>query len=577
MSRKARTPVVMPDDAEQLEALDQELEQLEYREARDSLAVYAGLMVPSNVEQDEDDAALRGLEKLPMAARYVPAEHHRLLIEGLEALERRAVLPGSFLARGAPKGVAFKRLMVFMPPGSAKSTYGSVLFPAWYLGRNPTHCVIQGSYNADLADRFGRRARNTFSSAEHLSVFNIGLSRATQAQGEWETERGGEYFSFGMKAGVTGRRSDLVVIDDAIKGRKEADSQTQRDTVWETYKGDVRTRMKPNCAIAYIATRWHEDDPAGRILPPEAAGKTGWFQAKDGEWWYVISLNAVIESPEEEANDPLGRKLGEILWPEWFSEEMLLQERRTQGSRNWWALYKQMPRPEEGGILKRKFWRMWPGDKPPKCEFIFAIYDTAFEEDEQNDFSARTTWGIFWFEEPPPERKPSSDPLAKWKRPTPPGGRYGAILLDMFEEKVDFPTLRKTAKEHYRLTKPDLILVEKKASGHSLIQELRKAGLPVRGIPAEQSKTARAHAAAVPLEDGCIWYMDRKWAEHVIERCASFPDGQYNDIGDTCVHAWLFLRSHFYLTTKGDAGQGHDDDEDDQPAKQELPERRLFG
>lgn len=561
---RQKTPAIPDNDAE-LVALDRELEQLEYLEARDRLAVYCGLQIPANVEQDDDDGELRGLDKLPMAARYVPAEHHRLMIDKLEALERGWVEEGG-------KRIPFKRLMVFMPPGSAKSTYGSVLFPAWYLGKHPRHCVIQGSYNADLANRFGRRARNTFASPEHCAIFPARLNKS--AEGDWDTTAGGEYFCFGMKTGVTGRRADLVIIDDAIKGRKEADSETERNNVWETYKGDVRTRMKPGCGILYIATRWHEDDPAGRILPEESIGKTGWFTAKDGERWYVISLNAVIETKEEAANDPLGRAVGEILWPEWFTEEMLLQERRTQGARNWWALYKQMPRPDDGGILKRNFWRKWPGDKPPKCDYVISVYDTAFEEGEENDFSARTSWGVFWHEEPPPEPKPNADPMAKWKRPKPVGGRYCAILLDSFEEKVEFPELRRVAKEHYHKLKPDRVLVEKKASGHSLIQELRKAQIPVKGIPADRSKLARAHAAAVTLEDGCIFYLDRKWSEHVIERCASFPMGRYNDIGDTCVHAWLFLHNTFHIETKGDAANDEEDDDEVIPKRQPI---RVFG
>ena len=551
----------MTGDAElaELLAVDRDLEKLEFREAKDSLAVYAGLHIPSEVENDD----WPGMEKLPMAARYIPAEHHRLLISKLEALERGYVVEDG-------KQVPFKRLMVFMPPGSAKSTYCSVLFPAWYLGKHPQNCLIQGSYNADLAARFGRRARNTFSSDTHYSVFGVGIGKS--AESEWETTQGGEYFAFGMKTGVTGRRADGVVIDDAIKGRKEADSKTERENVWETYRADVRTRMKPGAWILYVATRWHEDDPAGRILPPEALGKSGWFTAKDGERWYVISLPAVIETVEDEENDPLGRTIGEILWPEWFTQEMLAQERRSQGKRNWSALYQQKPRPDEGAVLKREHWRKWPYDKPPKCEYKVSVYDTAFEQGEEDDFTARTSWGIFWHEEVPDEAEQKK--LPKWKR-KPLEGRYCAILLERFKDKPEFPELRRLAKAHYLEYRPDRVLVEKKASGHSLIQELRRGGIPVGALKADKSKLARAHAAAVVLEDGCIWYMDRKWSDEVIEDCATatFLKGSPgNDIGDTCVHAWNFLRRTFHLTTKGD--RKDEDDDDDQPPPK--PQRRLF-
>jgi predicted phage terminase large subunit-like protein len=526
--------------------LNRELDRIEREEARNSLAVYAGLMHPAQVEQDEDEdyvAGLAGMHKLSLPARYVPAEHHRLLIQKLEAVERGEI----------------KRLMVFMPPGSAKSTYASVIFPAWYMGRHPNRDVIQGSYNADLAERFGRRARNTFDSPEHQAIFPVPL--AVKAANYWTTAAGGEYFAFGMKTGVTGRRSDLVIIDDAIKGRKEADSKTERGNVWETYKGDVRTRMKPGCPIVYIATRWHEDDPAGRILPPEALGKTGWFTAKDGERWFVLSLAAVIETQEEADYDPLGREVGEILWPEWFTPEMFAQEKATQGSRNWNALYQQKPRPDEGAILKKKWWRKWLGDKPPKCQFVISIYDTAFEEGEEDDYTARTTWGIFWHEEPVPEeggtkRKPGDRGVK---------GRYCAVLLERLKKRLAFPDLRTEAREHYDTYKPDVVAVEKKASGHSLLQELRRAKVPVRAIKADKSKLARANAAAIVFEQGCMFYMDRRWAEEVIDECASatFKKGDPgNDIPDTVVHAAMYLRRTYHLQLPEDV------DEDDALAAQ---------
>jgi predicted phage terminase large subunit-like protein len=511
-------------------AFNEELDALERLKARDSLAVYAGLMQPELVEQDEDLQDMVGLEKLPLPARYVPAAHHRLLIDKLEAVERGEI----------------KRLMVFMPPGSAKSTYGSVLFPAWYQGKHPTHDLIQGSYNGDLADRFGRRARNTFGSAEHFAVFGVGLHPGSKAAGEWTTEKGGEYFAFGMKTGVTGRRANGAIIDDAIKGRKEADSKTERENVWETYRGDVRTRLKPGGWIVYIATRWHEDDPAGRILPPEALGKSGWFTAKDGERWYVLSLAAVIETQEEADHDPLGREVGECLWPEWFSPEMFAQEKATQGSRNWNALYQQKPRPDEGAILKKGWWRLWRGAKAPKCELVLSVYDTAFEEGEDDDYTARTTWGIFWNEEPLPERgghepKPGERGVK---------GRYSAILLERLKKRLSFPDLRREAKDHYDSFKPDVVMVEKKASGHSLLQELRRAKVPVRAIKADKSKLARANAAAIVFELGCMYYMDRDWAREVIDECASatFKKGDPgNDIPDTVVHAANYLRRTYHL------------------------------
>jgi predicted phage terminase large subunit-like protein len=524
----------------ELDELHAELDDIERHKARNSLAVYCGLMQPELIEREDDLDDLKGMHKLSLPARYVPAAHHRLLISKLEDLERGYVEVDG-------ERVPFKRLMVFMPPGSAKSTYGSVLFPSWYLGKHPTHDLIQGSYNGDLADRFGRRARNMFASPDHYAVFGVGLSAGSKAMGEWTTEHGGEYFAFGMKTGVTGRRANGAIIDDAIKGRKEADSKTERDNVWETYRGDVRTRLKPGGWILYIATRWHEDDPAGRILPPEALGKSGWYTAKDGEKWYVLSLAAVVETQEEADHDPLGREIGECLWPEWFSPEHFAQEKATQGSRNWNALFQQKPRPDEGAILKKAWWRKWPSSKAPKCEFVLSIYDTAFEEGEDDDYTARTSWGIFWSEEALPEKGGAA--------PTRPGargvkGRYSAILLERLKKRLNFPDLRREAQDHYDLYQPDVVMVEKKASGHSLLQELRRAKVPVRAIKADKSKLARANAAAVVFEQGCIFYMDRDWAREVIDECAAatFKKGDPgNDIPDTVVHMANYLRRTYHL------------------------------
>lgn len=527
-------------DAELLELQEQarDLERLEMLEARDSLAIYAGLHIPSEIEDDD----LRGQEKLPIAARYIPAEHHRLILEKLEAVERGEI----------------KRLMILAPPGSAKSTYASTIFPAWYLGRHPGDSLICASQTQELADRFGRRARNLVSSDIHRGVFGSGLARDQKAAGQWETEKGGEYHATGVQP-FAGRRGDGVITDDLIRGRKDADSKTVRESTWEWIIGDMRPRLKPGAWWVFITTRWHEDDPAGRILPEKWSGKSGWVTARDGERWYVLSLVAVVETKEEAEHDPLKRDIGEIIWPEWFTPEMLAQEKKSQGSRNWNALYQQKPRPDEGSILKRAHWRKWPHDKPPRCEYVLSFYDTAFEEGEENDYTARTTWGIFYHDET------DAEPGGKV-----PSGHYCCIILEAFKEKIEFPALRKLAREHYNTYKPDRVLVEKKASGHSLIQELRRHRVPVKGIKSDRSKLARAHAAAVVLEQGCVFYMDRKWADEVIEECSSFPNAEHDDVFDTCINAWLYLRRMFHLQLRDEKEDKPNDDVD-------LMPRRLYG
>jgi predicted phage terminase large subunit-like protein len=263
-----------------------------------------------------------------------PARHHELLIAKLEALARREI----------------KRLMFFLPPGSAKSTYGSVLFPSWYIGNYPTHSVIAASHSKELAERFGRRVRNIVGSPIFRETFGFGLSGDSGAAGRWETARGGEYFAVGVDASVTGRRAHLGIIDDPVKGRAEADSATVRQHVWEWYKADFWTRLVPEATLLYIGTRWHEDDLAGRLLEDAKAG---------GEQWEVVSLPAIVE----EEGDALGRIIGERLWPEWYTPEML--EVAQRDTRNWSALWQQRPMPESGDYFQND-WVRWYDSAPPR-------------------------------------------------------------------------------------------------------------------------------------------------------------------------------------------------------------------
>jgi len=265
---------------------------------------------------------------------FLPARHHQLLIDKLEAVER-GELP---------------RLMVCMPPGSAKSTWASILFPPWYLGRNPNKNIITASYAQRLSRRFGKRCRNIVGGRDFQQTFGFTLAADAAAADEWETESGGEFSATSVGGAVTGRRADCILVDDPVKGRKEADSLLIRDNTWDWWVSDLRTRLKPGGAIVLILTRWHEDDPAGRILPEGWGGQSGWVTSRDGERWYVLSIQA-----EAEANDPLGRKPGEMLWPEWFADGMLEREKIAQGPRNWNSLYQQKPTVEEGDYF-RKDW-----------------------------------------------------------------------------------------------------------------------------------------------------------------------------------------------------------------------------
>jgi len=249
---------------------------------------------------------------------FTPAAHHRLLIQELEHV---AATPGS-------------RLMLFLPPGSAKSTYASDLFPAWWMAQKPNRAIIGASNTATLAESFSRRARGRV--REH--ALTLGIGTKDEAVDLWTTDNGCQYRAAGVGGVITGLRADLAIIDDPVKSREEADSERQRQKTWEWFQDDLTTRLKPGASVVLVQTRWHEDDLAGRLL-----------EAQPGRW-KVITLPAQAESPD----DPLGRNPGDWLWGDdayGYAADMRLKA-ETADTRTWSALYQQRPAPDSGDYFK---------------------------------------------------------------------------------------------------------------------------------------------------------------------------------------------------------------------------------
>jgi predicted phage terminase large subunit-like protein len=247
---------------------------------------------------------------------YRLAGHHGFLITELEALSNGQ----------------YDRLMILMPPGSAKSTYGSIIFPVWWFIQHPGTSVISASHSLQLAEHFSHRVRRLILAKQQYLGFTIAQDRRSIAS--WSTSDGGEYVSVGVRGAIAGRRADLVIIDDPIKSQADAESSRQRDHIWEWYKSDITTRLKPGGKVVLIMTRWHPDDLGGQLLERAEAE------------WRVIRLPAIAE-----ADDPLGRAVGMPLWPEWENEEALLRKRRLIGERAWSALFQQTPLPSIGRLF----------------------------------------------------------------------------------------------------------------------------------------------------------------------------------------------------------------------------------
>lgn len=303
-------------------------EVLRRRRARSTLVDYARYIeVPgAPASEDEETEAFKPVET-------VLAEHHEIILNATQrCIERH---------RG--------RTMLFLPPGSAKSTYATVVAPTWAMGRTPGFKVIAASYGTDLARKFGRRMRSIVKQQQYANLFQTGLSAESAAAHEWALENGSEFMGGGILAGITGNRADFIAIDDPIKGRQEADSEAVRKSTIDAYEEDILTRLKPSGSLMITQTRWHEGDLAGSILPEGWAGESGMIECRDGETWEVICIPAKAER----ADDPLGRLPGEYIWPEWFGEDHWRPFERLP--RTWSALFQQRPAPDTGDYFKREW------------------------------------------------------------------------------------------------------------------------------------------------------------------------------------------------------------------------------
>jgi phage terminase large subunit-like protein len=476
-----------------------------------------------------------------------PDRHHRLLIDAIQKL-----------ADGEYDDV--DGIIAMAPPGSAKSTYLTVLGASWLLGYKPGTNVISGSYGQDLANRFGRRVRTIARSDRYREIMGCTITGDNQAVDQWSLTNTSDYRGVGMGAAVTGFRADWLLIDDPIKGREEADSEVIRNKVHAGLTDDLFTRLKPGGKVCIVLTRWHEDDPVGRLLGGEWKGESGFWRGTDGRLWMIINLPMLAEHPD----DPLGRKPGEMLWAGWFRENEVERLRKAAekggtAARTWSSLYQQRPAPSEGVILRREDWKRWKDVKklkdgsevpdPPECDFVVLSYDTAFEEDEEADYSAMTAWGIF--------------PSTSTKKTGEQFHHHHAIMLGAWRDKVSAIDLADLIQEHYRHFKPDLILIEKRASGITVLQELKRLRLPVKawlpkGKPGAKGKIPRAHGIAMILEQGCVHYVPGPKTEAVIAECASFPYATNDDWVDSVTSCLLFFRDRFMFRSADEEMDGEE-------------------
>ena len=312
------------------------------RRARENLVAYANTIdIPGAALGDEPDDAD---DWVFQPIETTVAKHHNLL---LSALQNTVETPNG-------------RLMVFMPPGTAKSTYGSIVLPTWCMGKWPNYPIMLGTYGGELSKKHGRRARSIVQSDRFRQVMGTSISSNQGAAHDWALENGSSYLATSIIGAATGNRARGIIIDDPVKNRRDAESPAIRKQTRDEFEDSFRSRRLPGCWIIIIQTRWHDDDLAGSILPEGYAGENGPILCRDGDVWNVVCLPAEAER----ADDPLGRKPGEFIWPEFYGPEHWAQPRRNP--RTWSALYQQRPAPLEGSFFLRDWFRTYPGAIPDR-------------------------------------------------------------------------------------------------------------------------------------------------------------------------------------------------------------------
>ena len=391
-----------------------------------------------------------------------------------------------------------KRLIISLPPQHGKSELVSKYFPVWYLGHRPNDQFVMATYSADYASEWGGKAKELF---KDLAPSYFGLKPSKKGT---DNKWGINNFTGGMRAVgargmLTGKKANILLIDDPVKNDEEALSPTYRNKTWNWYIATAYPRLAPGGAVIIVMTRWHDDDLVGRIL-----------DSKTGKNFEVVNIPAIAEE-----NDILGRLPGEALWSSQYSIEELRDKRDTLGEYWFSAEYQQKPIAGEYTIFKEEYWQYYDERVVIPYEFKVQTWDTAYEEGDNNAFSVCATWGI-------------RDKCA--------------YLIDIYEKRITFPDLEKQVTIQYNIHKPNLILIEDAASGKSLIPTIQKfTHLPVRGVQ-PMNKVVRAHAVSPFIEQGKVLLpANAIWKHSFIKQHSEFPFGKFKDQVDTTTITLQFL------------------------------------
>lgn len=487
---------------------------------------------------------------------FIPGRHIKVLAKDLQTIEQ-SVVSTYEKHRLKQKGRA-KRSQYFLPPGGMKSKLISILFVCWFMGRHPAWPVLQLGHSTKFCiDNFGRQVLEVLFSDKHKAIFPdeaCRVKRTARSAQSFQLVGGGKYYTTGAGSKIAGRRAALLISDDVVS-EQDAYSDPVRNKINEWYIPGARSRMLPYGAEIIVNTRWHMEDLSGYLETKDKGSDNP---------WNIIRFPAILDLKSAKM---LGIKEGESFWPELWPVEIFIEARRTMPASKFNAMYMQNPIPDDGNIVKEEYWQEWDDDEEPLCEAVIASLDTAFSEKQTADYSGYTVWGVFF------------------KRET---GRNGfeyiaanLFLLGSEKGRWSFPVLLEKILGRYERNSengkwelsdkgilqrwnPDYYIIENKASGQSLIQELRIKQLPVVEFdPGKEDKVSRMNACVPTFMSGRIWYpSDRAWAKEVVAEVCQFPNGPSKDIPDTVSQAILWLRKGLVVPSEGELGY---EDQIDEP------------
>lgn len=499
-------PAEDPNDP-QLELSAVLAELLRRQRAQESLAEYArAIEIPGGpANEDSETEQFKTIES-------AITKHHLLLLREAQACIEKS------------NG----RVMFFLPPGSAKSTYLSAVTPAWCMSKWPDYRVILASYASDLAEKHSRKARNICRQEKHISIWDDRptLNQDQRAVGEWALSNKSEFMAAGLQAGITGNRADLLIIDDPVKNREDADSPTIQKKTQEEFRDSAMSRLKPNASIILIQTRWNENDLAGSLLPEDYKGESGDVLCRDGQVWKIFNIPAEAER----ADDPLARAPGEFLWPEWFStEHWMIRKNDPQGQRTWSSLYQQRPTAGEGLEFKRDWFRFYDPSLPkgsprrsdglpvslPAHLTIYASCDFATKEDK-GDFTELCIFGI--------DEHHNLYVLDWW---------YGQKTSDVYIAQM---------MAMMRYWKPMKWFHEGGPIGEAItpaivkgMRENKLFSTVLVSMPSIKNKAVKLTSLQARIASGTVYFpVGKPWSGRAIDQLCGFPAARYDDAADTC-------------------------------------------